>query len=196
MVIVDIGAQNYDDVIIENNEYYLFEPEIESYNILLNKFKDKKNVKIFNIGLFNKKDYINLYVTEKSECSSIYEPNINEIKKYTNPNRFRVVDTYEISVDRFDNLIKLDKIDFLKIDTQGSEYEVIEGFGDSIKSVVTIKCECEKFELYKNQKLFKDIKILLDSKGFFFSHWERTYKYNVDYVVFGDAIFKNIKYIK
>ena len=63
---------------------------------------------------------------------------------------------------------KIPKINFLSLDTQGSEYEILKGSIECLKkSIVAIKTEINFVEIYKNSKLFSDIDKLLCEHGFF-----------------------------
>ena len=64
------------------------------------------------------------------------------------------------------NKFKINKIDLLKIDTEGYEYNVIKGFGRSIDKVNFIIFE-HHYDLMINKKYkFSDINWYLTSKGF------------------------------
>lgn len=59
--------------------------------------------------------------------------------------------------------------DFLSIDTQGSEYEILLGGQETLKSsVVGVVLEAEFHPIYKGQKLFWDLVKLLSGQGFNF----------------------------
>ncbi len=188
--IIDIGAANIVSL-NPDNVYYLFEPEKEAFIKLVNKFKNNKKVSIFNIGLYNKKSTEILYVAKKKECSSLLSPNWDVLKKY-NAKRFLTEYTTMIEVDRLDNILSSDikTIDKLKLDTQGTEYEILEGCGDLLNKVKTIVCEVEHIELYQNQKLYSDITSYLGDYGFEFYKWERQVKWGKD-LIFGDAVYIN-----
>ncbi|MCH9770314.1 MAG: FkbM family methyltransferase, partial [Gammaproteobacteria bacterium] len=58
-------------------------------------------------------------------------------------------------------------MDFLSLDIQGAEYDVLSGSRKLIQeNCVGIQLEVEFVELYKNQKLFPEINQLLDNMGF------------------------------
>ena len=65
------------------------------------------------------------------------------------------------------------KPDFLSLDTQGSEWDILAGGQETLKSsVLAIGLEVEFHPLYQGQKLFGDISHLLFSLGFQFVKFE------------------------
>lgn len=62
------------------------------------------------------------------------------------------------------DLLKVNNIDVLKIDVQGTEYDVLKGMGKHRPFL--IKVESSTSELYKNQKTIFEIGTLLRSKGY------------------------------
>lgn len=63
--------------------------------------------------------------------------------------------------------------DFLSLDTQGSEYEILQGAEQTLKlSVLALVIEVEFHQIYKDQKLFGDISKLLSQQGFHFVRFE------------------------
>ena len=64
--------------------------------------------------------------------------------------------------------------DFLSIDTQGSESDIIEGAKDTLaRHVLALFVEVEFIEIYDRQKLFGDVSKQLDDLGFVFAGFER-----------------------
>ena len=58
------------------------------------------------------------------------------------------------------------EIDLCKIDVEGATYEVLESFGDDIIKIKSMHLENEHKEVWKNQKLYDEVKNYLLSKGF------------------------------
>jgi len=189
--IIDVGAAALENT-NPNDTYYLFEPEQEAFNELKTRFKNNNRIHIFDIGLYDYKGSADLYVAKKRQCSSLLPPNMEVLMKW-NAIRFTTEFTTKIQVDRLDNIISIDDpgiIDLLKIDTQGTEYEVLKGCGEILHKVKTINCEVEHIELYKNQKLFGDVTTYLKTFGFKFYKWECEIRWAGD-LIFGNAIYKN-----
>lgn len=192
-IIVDVGAAGFSRhnwMYKPKDVAYLFEPHPRYYKELEDEFSNMENIHLFNLALSNKIGYIDFYQTKKANCSSILEPNSlddsikdrEEIKSYTKS---------LIQCDTLDNVLKdVNIVDYMKLDTQGSEYEIILGGSDIIKRTRFIKCEVEFTESYINQKLYNDVKSLLESFGFKETHLQKNSKWH------GDAFFENTKIIK
>ena len=108
---------------------------IPSYEKLLE--NKKSNEIIINSALSDKKENILLNICESDGASSVFYPNYNLLNLYYNSDRFKIKNTCRIKADTLDNQIKINKIDdidFLKIDVQGYELNVLKGSINSLKS--------------------------------------------------------------
>lgn len=135
-----------------NVKIFGFEPFIEYlqngeyFNIL----KQYKNVKFFNFGLWSCSKELSFYFNEKNPAASKILKD-----KYTN-NKIKVV-----SLDEFIKEHNLESLDFLKLDVEGSEFEIIKGAIKSIKKnrtqlAISIYHSSEDFfqiPLYLKEKL-------------------------------------------
>lgn len=61
--------------------------------------------------------------------------------------------------------------DFLSLDTQGSELEILQGSPSALQNTVCIVTEVEFMPLYEKQPLFGDISAFLSSQGFIFARF-------------------------
>lgn len=151
-LIVDVGARtgNWTNILIESfpeTNFICFEPDISAYQILLEQYKNNSNIKVFNYGISNenKKEEFNYVKNAPSHSSFVMRPhfNIEQVEK-------RVIDVF-----RIDNVIN-EKISYLKIDTEGYEYNVLLGATDLLKNG---KIEFIQFEYGGT---FKEINIQLN----------------------------------
>lgn len=62
-------------------------------------------------------------------------------------------------------------VDVMKIDVEGCGYEVLKGFGDSLRKVNCLQVEAELTEIWKGEKLFSDVARLLLDRGFELRHF-------------------------
>jgi len=161
---------------------------------------NKMNMKVFKsyqvlpYALTSKKQTLNFNLCKKPLVSSLYEPNTKFLSRFLNVERFDVVE--KISID----CVSLDSVDppnfdFLKIDIQGAENDVLEGASGCISSALGLDLEVEFIELYKGQPLFGDICETLSKNDFEFfdfvrlERWERNIYNHHGQCVFGDALF-------
>lgn len=105
-------------------------------------------------------------------CSSILKPNSEVIDSYAGigtgqGGNFNVVKSYEVETDELDSL-ELPGIDFIKLDTQGSEGMILKSGTDVMNDALMIESEVEFVEIYKDQMLFSDVDQLVRQFGFQF----------------------------
>jgi FkbM family methyltransferase len=86
----------------------------------------------------------------------------------------KIMEKRQVKVDSMDHILQAADVqipppDFLSLDTQGSEYEILLGAKDTLTfSIVALVIEAEFHPLYKGQKLFGDLLQLLGDSGFDF----------------------------
>lgn len=144
------------------------------------------------LALGNQLGTSTLYVTKFSACSSLYQPSQSYIDRYGgNSELIQLVSTETIemtTLDEFCQSEKITEIDFIQIDTQGAELQVIEGALNILKqSTLALKVEVEFTEIYKNQPLFSEVDLCLRNQGFTFFDFG---KLNRDYRRRGPLISK------
>ena len=158
------------------------EPELIKYQKFLkiifvepNKKNDislKNDEKLISNALWSKKEKKNLYITKNPAGSSFYKPSDIGFKFYFNSNKYyenyKVINfnQYSCSTIKIElQKLNIPQIDLLKIDTQGSEYDVLKGMGKKLKPLF-VKCEVQIFPLYKDVPLWSKILNLLDDLGY------------------------------
>ena len=110
------------------------------------------------------------YTTWHSGCCSLYPPNIPLLEQFTTfSHNFEILDVDEVSTVRLDDIEELGDIDFLKLDAQGGELDVLIGADRVLDDTLVIFTEVEFVEMYKGQPLFGDIDRHLRNKGFRFN---------------------------
>lgn len=143
-----------------------FEPDDREFSNLIN----TENQKWFNIGLHNNKGKYPLYITGYQTNTSLYKPNgkiTNSLSYETND--WIIEKEVEIDCDTLDNVLESNnlKLDYIKLDTQGSELDILTGANQTLDNdIFAIETEVEFIDIYKNQPLFTDVDIFLRKKGF------------------------------
>lgn len=147
-VFFDVGANigEYSTnlaAIYSNSDIYSFEPNINTFNILRKNVDSLKTITPINIGLSDtkKKSEIFTYLSDlNSQHASLYEEVFSELHKNTN------IISINIELDSLDNFCiknNINTIDFLKIDTEGNEWDVLTG---SIQMINKGKIKIIQFE--------------------------------------------------
>ena len=81
------------------------------------------------------------------------------------------------SLDELSQSLALPQCDFLSLDTQGSELDILKGAEITLNSCVGLQLEVAFAEVYKGQPLFNDIDVFLKSKGFVFIKFKGFQEY-------------------
>ena len=123
------------------------------------------------VALFNKKGKIKLNITRNPECASILEPDYAMVDRFLGAEDFETKGFVEINSDTLDEAIKsanIGDVDFIKLDTQGSELQILHGAETVLEQycVFGIEVEVEFSQLYKDQPLFTDVDSFLRERGF------------------------------
>jgi len=110
-----------------------------------------------------------LYLTVNPACSSLYQPDPSLNSSHAAFHCQIETGKTTIHVRRLDDWAKenhVEAIDYLKIDTQGSDLDVLRGTGDLLPQIRCIQAEVMFNPMYLGQPLFADIDTFLRSKGF------------------------------
>ena len=143
-------------------EFHAFEPN----SVEADKIKSKtKSLNIYKSALSSTDGKIILNICKEPAVSSLLKLNFEFLKKFKNVERFEIIEKIEVEAKQLDSL-KIDKIDFIKIDVQGYNLEVLKGSNKALEKAVGIEIECEFKEIYKNQSLFRDVDEYLSKHNF------------------------------
>lgn len=157
IISLDVGAQggfNSDEFFPSRYNYFFKDILVEPINSEAEKLKSKKFV--INKGLWSKKEKKKLNILDnRLGSSSMYEPDeklfdLHNLKK-KDYNNYKVTRSIEIECDTLNNQLtelEINKLDYLKIDTQGAELEILKGIGEY--RPLLIKVEAHFFSMYKN----------------------------------------------
>ena len=134
---------------------YAVEPHKASANLLREKYKNA-NYAVLEEALSVDGGIKTLYLTNTPTGSSLLEPNLEYI--YGDPNYFVPWKTEEIKTKTAEEVARqygiLD-IDSVKIDTQGTELEILSGFGDKyLGQILSVEFEAGVPGAYKEQTEF------------------------------------------
>ncbi len=201
LILVDVGASGGLDERwskFNNLKTILFEPDIEEFNKLLN--NKLENSIVINSALADEPRIVNFHICNWQQVSSIFEPNKELLAEFEDSERFNIQKTVSLKADSLNNLLKaknIHEIDFIKIDTQGSELDILKGASNYFPSLIGLEVEVEFIQLYLNQPLFNEINNFVESNGFILmdlrrSYWKRKGHSNSSkkgQLICGDALY-------
>ena len=99
--------------------------------------------------------------------SSLYPPNTPLLSLFQNlENLMQVVSTQEVQTVRLDDIPQAAAADYLKLDVQGAELDVLRGSTRLLSDIVFIQTEVEFVPLYHGQPLFSEVDQALRKAGF------------------------------
>ena len=177
--IIDIGGHKGEtlEFFLDNfnvNKIFVFEPNKELFEYIKNKFNSNK-IYLFNygVGIKNEKKILNITVNSASSTINNINKNTEYFKRKKRllsfgSNKF-FLGTQTIKVVNLSEFIlhKENKIDILKIDTEGYEFNILNGVHESdFKKVRYIYFE-HHYDLMIDKKYkFRDINELLKKNNF------------------------------
>jgi len=202
LVIVDVGASGGMHErwrkLGSNVKAILFEPDPNEFKKLVE--TQSKNSVVINSALAEGSETVKFHLCKKQEVSSTYIPNKFVLDKYEDSDRFDIEKTITLEADSMNNLLlneNISEIDFMKIDTQGSELDIIKGASNFYENLVGLEVEVEFLELYQGQPLFSEVNSFIESKGFtlidlkryFWKRSAKKYSSNKGQLIFADALY-------
>ena len=152
--------QDYIDNGIQN--IMVFEPLNGNFNVLSDKAANlNANIEGFQVALGSKKGTATMYVSDnEQQSSSILEPAIH----LTHHPHVKFPTTEEVEVDLLDEYDCKD-YNFINMDVQGYELEVLKGATETLKQIKYVYCEVNRAEVYKKNAMVEEIDDFLGEYG-------------------------------
>lgn len=157
--------------------YYGFEPNQTEFI----KLEQTDTQYYFSYGLSETGGQKQFFITKHPSYSSLLQSNLESFKKHFGsvkgyskwPEILQIVKTVEVDTKTLDDFLleeKITSVDFLKLDTQGTELSLLKGGKQALskKNVSVIFAEVTLVEVYKNQNLFTDLDHYLKVQGYEF----------------------------
>ena len=179
LVALDVGAQGgfFNASIFSKKYNFFFDPiVVEPIPEEAKKLEDK-NYKVISKGLWSENCKKKLYILGKRPgSSSMYKPNSNTFDLYDFKKKdfpiFDITDEIDIectTIKESLNKFKVNNLDFLKIDTQGSELEILKGIGEYFP--LLMKIEAQIIPMYENVPSWSELVNYLEKKNYMVSEW-------------------------
>lgn len=174
VTIIDVGAmlegKNRFDGLLEKGLARVigFEPDPTEYQKLKPREDERHAFLPYFVG--NGKPAV-FHRCRYNGCSSLYRPNRKLLDLFTSLGDpangfFEVLSTSDVMTVRLDDIEEAKNCDFLKVDVQGAELDVLKGASRTLGHAAVVELEVEFVPLYEGQPLFAEIDSYMRSQGF------------------------------
>jgi FkbM family methyltransferase len=166
-IVFDVGAFVGTHTLImtglvgDSGEVYTFEPQKRCSDMINKNIEDNQidNCNIFTVSVGAGEGETKLRTADIPNATS----NTVDTDPWDKLEKYEIVE--KIRIDKVINRNNIEKVDFMKIDVQGAEAEVIEGIGERIKDVRSIYMEIHSKYISDVESSVDKIMKLLDSNG-------------------------------
>jgi FkbM family methyltransferase len=155
------------------DKIYAFEPAPHVFNILVENHKNDPRIEFYEMAISDEDGVKSLKYHDNYGYSSFLEiDKEGEFAKKCqefDPGFDNIVSIIDVQTKRIDTFMQencIEHIDFLKIDTQGNDLNVIKSLGKMIDKVDTIELEVQIKPLYKNSSSKEEIVDFMQKNNF------------------------------
>lgn len=170
--ILDIGASPIDGKLayqclkdINKARIYGFEPNLEQYQYLLAQITDKETFFPYALGDGN---VATLNLCEAAGMTSLLKPDYKILDYFHGFSEWaKVIGQEVMQTYRLDDIEEIATIDYLKLDVQGGEMDIINNGKNKISRALVIHTEVNFIPFYEDQALFAELDQSLRELGFY-----------------------------
>lgn len=155
--VVEVGVWNgYDTATFAklSNHVIGFEPSPRNYAMAQKNLNDFENITLVNKGLWDSNNQLQIQYGEESSDDGFLHPDKGEKK-----------DSVKVEAVRLDEYLSkrgVDEVDFLKVEAEGAEPEVLKGIGDLQIDNIVVGATAER----DGNAVGKEVLEILQSKGY------------------------------
>lgn len=203
---VDVGAMGGIaakwDVLEDSMKIIAFEADEREFA----KLKNTHRVTYLNYIVYGRKQDLKFYISRSAGKSSIFPPNKWEVAQFPEKERYDIVNEISFADNKvctFDSLVEngtIKDLDFMKLDTEGSELSILEGARELLLPMIFgMQIEVGFIQKCQNQPLFRDIDELMDQEGYQLIDLKRQFwkrKNFNNYIGKGQLTFGDVLYFK
>ena len=173
LVVVDVGArkgfEKHWDYYKDQCRLFGFEPNEDSFKECLER-KSNEQTTYYPFALDIEKGERDFYHTSYLSSCGFYKPDKKIVKRFGSEDVFNITHITKVNTIDLDSIaleVGLPNIDFIKLDTEGSELDILKGAEKALKSsVLGLSIEVEFLRMYLDQPLFPEVDQYLQSLNF------------------------------
>jgi len=200
-VFLDIGAHKgtYTDLVINNfktKKILMFEPQEDIFNYLKKKYKNKNNIFVINKALSDKSNILDFNFNKHDLTSSLSKLDLKnnylrlKAKLFSTTSEGMIIKRKKIQTETLFSVLNdrnIQDVDFLKIDTEGHELQVLQGMKDKIKKVRCMLVEFHNDEIYVSYNPEELHKFLVSN------NFQLVKRFKFPFTTWEDRFYMNLK---
>jgi FkbM family methyltransferase len=120
---------------------YAFEPNLQAASRVMGRLR---NYVVLPVAVTTRDGSGELQLNSYEQSSSLLTPDDDGVKSWVSEQEFKVIGSVTVPTMRLDTFMNgagIDSVDFLKIDAQGLDLEVVKSAGERLKDVAKIQLE-------------------------------------------------------
>jgi FkbM family methyltransferase len=146
-----------------------FDPDEDECTRLRERYAGRPNILIVPQALAQRRGRRVVHLTTDPACSSFFPPSPHVLDQVPDLQVIAPVSTRNCQVTTLDCWARKDAkgpIDYIKLDVQGGELDVLHGAHAALRSALILDIEVEFNPIYQGQPLFSDVDIFARRHGF------------------------------
>ena len=174
LVVADVGARGgleYHWVNYGNSIRFIgFEPDAEECEKLNNSLLPQSNSKFYPVALYKDKGTHNFYEQISPAACGLYRRDPKIVDRFPAGELLKVTKISQVKTTDFDSFVKdykIPDVDFIKVDAEGADFDIIQGALSQLKkSVLGFSCEIHFQPWCMGAKGFSELEQLVRPLGF------------------------------
>jgi FkbM family methyltransferase len=147
---------------------YAFEPNLHAATRIMGRLR---NYVVLPIAIAERNGSAELQLNAYEQSSSLLPADEAGVKSWITEQEFKVIGSVTVPTMRLDTFMDgagIESVDYLKVDAQGLDLEVVRSAGDRLKDIAKIQLEATtaSYRQYEGAPGKSDIVDFMESKGF------------------------------